>query len=83
MKNCERRMANSEKRNPPSSPFAKGGKKGIERTSFSPSAIRYSQYKRIVKLLDGGNALKAPLVRLECGHEIRTTAIRKARCHAC
>ena len=44
---------------------------------------RRYHYKRIVKLLDGGNALKTPLIRLECGHEIRTTAIRKARCHAC
>ena len=40
-------------------------------------------YKRIVKLLDGGNAIKLPLVRLECGHEVRTNAAFKARCPIC
>lgn len=40
-------------------------------------------YKRIVELLDGGNALKPPLVKLECGHVQTVKSVRKARCREC
>lgn len=47
-----------------------------------PTLTRYP-LRHIVKLIDGGNAIKLPLVQLECGHEIRTNAIRLTRCAQC
>lgn len=45
-------------------------------------AVKY-RYRRIIGLLDGGNALRPPLVKLECGHEVRTNGINKTRCFTC
>lgn len=47
------------------------------------SISRKIVFRRIVKLLDGGNALKLPLVELECGHQTRTKGIRKTKCPEC
>lgn len=39
--------------------------------------------RKIVALLDGGNAKMLPLVRMECGHTTRSMGIRFARCAEC
>lgn len=38
-------------------------------------------YRRIIGLIDGGGRL--PLMRLECGHEVRTGGIHSTRCYEC
>ena len=58
-----------------------GGVRGYykrRRRSHKSKGIYLS--RRIVKLLDGGNALNLPLVQLDCGHQVRTNGIRRARC---
>lgn len=44
---------------------------------------RKNVFRKIAKLLDGRDAIKMPLMELECGHQVRTEATFKAQCEQC
>jgi len=39
--------------------------------------------RRIIQLLDGSSTFRLPLMLLDCGHQVRTEAIRWAFCKEC
>lgn len=51
--------------------------------SCRKSETKRGALRKIVKLLDGGNATLLPLMRLSCGHEMRINSRSMARCVQC
>lgn len=51
--------------------------------SCAKSRTKRGPLRRMIQLLDGGTATKAPLMRLSCGHDVRTNGRTMARCGEC